>query len=84
MSKKKGKVAAPARVPQAPPEATHFAVPLVVFQATLKVLETLPFSQVSPLMGALQQCQPLAVPGGAGPGAMVPGLKKDQGNELKG
>lgn len=77
--KKKKKQATPARVPQAPPETTHFAVPLVVFQAVLKVLETMPYAQVSPVMGALQQCQPLAIPRDAKPGAKVPGLDREEG-----
>ena len=79
MSKKK-KVAGPPRTmtPRAPSEATHFAVPLVVFQATVKVLETLPFSQVSALMGALQNCQPISVPGGAKPGEFAKGLQQEK------
>ena len=78
MSKKKNQAAAPtrAKVPQAPPEATHFAVPLVVYGAVLKVLETLPFSQVNQIMMALQQCQPLSIPGGATPGDMAKGLPR--------
>lgn len=77
--KKKKKVAAPKKAPQAPPEATHFAVPLVVFRAVVKVLETMPYAQVSPVMLALQQCQPLSVPTGAKPGATARGLGGDKG-----
>ena len=80
MAKKKQKAAAPKRVgvPPAPPEATHFAVPLVLYGAVLKILETLPFNQVSQVMAALQQCQPLSVPRGAKPGATVPGLARTE------
>jgi hypothetical protein len=60
----------------APPEATHFAVPVPVFDAVVKTISDLPWSRVAPLMGALQNCQPISVPQGANPGDMAPGLKR--------
>lgn len=80
---KKKKVVAPKKpkpgVPAAPPETTHFAVPVVLFGAVVKTLETLPYAQVSTVMEALKQCQPLGIPGGAQPGATVPGLGREEG-----
>ena len=52
-------------------QATHFAVPINVFQSAVKMLSALPFEQVSELMAALQQCRPLAMPQNARPGDMV-------------
>jgi hypothetical protein len=80
--KKKSPVSMPkkgAPVVPAPQDATHFAVPLVLFDAIRKTLGTMPWEQVSPLMNALAQCQPLSVPGGARPGATVPGLAREEG-----
>ena len=59
-----------------PSGATQVAVPLVVYGAVLKVLETLPYSTVSPIMGALQQCQPISVPVGSKPGQLAEGLQR--------
>lgn len=60
------------------PEPTHFAVPIVLYGAVLKVLEDQPYNKVNAVMAALQQCQPLAIPVGARPGATVPGLGRDE------
>ncbi len=43
----------------AEPNATHFAVPIPLFQAVTKVLGTMPYEQVSGIMLSLAQCQPL-------------------------
>jgi hypothetical protein len=40
---------------------THLAVPAPVFQAIAKILGTLPFDQVSSVMSALHDCQPLSL-----------------------
>jgi hypothetical protein len=45
----------------AKPEPTHYAVPLAVFEAARTTLGGLPHDQVSPLMDALADCQPMAL-----------------------
>lgn len=42
-------------------QPTHFAVPVDIFAATTKVLGTLPYNQVSPVMQALGQCRPITL-----------------------
>lgn len=51
--------------------ATHFAVPVDVFQTTIKTLETLPYGQVSPLMAALSKCGALHISPDKQPGDLV-------------
>jgi len=42
-------------------QATHFAVPMQLFQAIAKTLEGMPYSQVSSIMLAMNQCRPIKV-----------------------
>lgn len=42
-------------------QATHFAVPIPVFEAVRKVLGTLPFDQIAGIMNALADSKPLAL-----------------------
>jgi len=53
-------------------QATHFAVPVNVFQAILRTLETLPWGQVNAIMAELQKSPPLALQPGMKPGAKIP------------
>lgn len=65
-------------------QATHFAVPVPVFQAVTKVLGTMPYDQVSVIMQALSGCKPLSIPGQAQPGDIVgtpPDLKAVESKE---
>ena len=62
-------------------QATHFAVPVKLFQAVAKVLGTMSYDQVSELMLALNQCRPLAISQDAKPGDNVPGLKSVEGGK---
>jgi hypothetical protein len=41
---------------------THFVVPIGIFQAVVKTLETLPYGQVSAIMQGLQSSVPYAAP----------------------
>lgn len=45
--------------PQGAP--THFAVPIVLFDTMRKILGTLPWDQVNPVMVGLTDCKPLAL-----------------------
>ena len=64
-------------------QPTHYAVPVKVFQVAIQTISKLPYDQVSELMAALQQCQPLAIPQTAEPGDTVPGLMSIEGGADK-